>query len=94
MKPACGRGPVKRTSASLGQDNSWRWNFRPLTRRISRSLRQSSADFWRQSRCKNSNAALNAPQDPWPQLGIHLLAPGESQQLQARFTVVSRLAQA
>lgn len=40
---------------------------------------------------QNANAALNAPQDQWQQLGIHLLAQGESRLLRARFTVVSRL---
>ena len=34
---------------------------------------------------QNANAALNAPQDQWPALGIELLAPGESRQLRARF---------
>ncbi len=37
---------------------------------------------------QNANAALNAPQDQWPLLGIHLLAPGESRQLRTQFTVV------
>lgn len=37
---------------------------------------------------QNANAALNAPQDQWPRLGIDLLAQGESRQLQARFAVI------
>lgn len=36
---------------------------------------------------QNANAALNAPQDQWPALGIHLLAQGESRQMRARFRV-------
>jgi aldose 1-epimerase len=43
---------------------------------------------------QNANAALNAPQDQWPALGIELLAPGESRQLRARFRVIDRLTQA
>lgn len=43
---------------------------------------------------QNANAALNAPQDQWPQLGIALLAPGESRELRARFTVLRQPAQA
>ena len=35
---------------------------------------------------QNANAALNAPQDQWSQLGIRMLAQGESRRLLARFT--------
>ena len=43
---------------------------------------------------QHANAALNAPQSQWEQLGIALLAQGESRQLRTRFTVVGRLTQA
>jgi aldose 1-epimerase len=36
----------------------------------------------------NANAALNQPEDRWPELGLHVLEPGESLSLSARFDVV------
>ena len=35
----------------------------------------------------HANAALNAPQDEWPELGMRILAPGESMSLTMRLTV-------
>ena len=43
---------------------------------------------------QNANAALNAPQDQWQQLGIQMLAPGESRQLRVQFTVYQAQPQA
>ena len=43
---------------------------------------------------QNANAALNAPQDQWQKLGIQMLAPGESRQLRAQFTVFQAQPQA
>ncbi|MDB5743771.1 MAG: aldose 1-epimerase [Polaromonas sp.] len=39
---------------------------------------------------QHANAALNAPQAQWRQLGIQMLAPGESRQLVSRFTVLGQ----
>jgi aldose 1-epimerase len=36
---------------------------------------------------QNANAALNAPQDQWPSLGLTLLPQGEEARLRARFAV-------
>ena len=71
-----------------------RWPGQPM------ALEMSSADasyfqvyspvgrgFFAAEPVQHVNAALNAPQDQWPQLGIHLLAPGESRQLRVRFKV-------
>ena len=38
---------------------------------------------------QHANAALNAPQDQWPQLGLKMLAQGESRRLGARFTMTA-----
>ena len=43
---------------------------------------------------QNANAALNAPQEQWPPLGIEMLAPGESRRLRARFRVFAPAPQA
>ena len=37
---------------------------------------------------QNANAALNAPQEQWPALGLTLLEQGQSRVLHARFDVV------
>jgi aldose 1-epimerase len=37
---------------------------------------------------QHANAALNAPQDGWHDLGIHLLAQGEQRELRVRFDVM------
>ena len=49
-------------------------------------------DFFAAEPVQHANAALNAPQDEWPQLGIHLLALGESRRLRVRFKVVGNSA--
>jgi aldose 1-epimerase len=38
---------------------------------------------------QNANAALNAPQERWPELGLELLKQGQSSLLHARFGVVT-----
>jgi aldose 1-epimerase len=38
---------------------------------------------------QNANAALNAPQEQWLQLGLTLLEPGQSKGLHARFDVIA-----
>lgn len=38
----------------------------------------------------NANAALNQPEDLWPELGLAVLAPGESTAMFARFDVAPR----
>ena len=44
-------------------------------------------DFFAAEPVQHANAALNAPQEQWPQLGIHLLASGESRRLRVQFKV-------
>jgi aldose 1-epimerase len=39
---------------------------------------------------QNANAALNAPQEQWEELGIELLNPGEERRMSARFEVLPR----
>ena len=36
----------------------------------------------------NANAALNQPEDRWPELGLRVLAPGEATAMSARFEVI------
>lgn len=36
----------------------------------------------------NANAALNQPEDRWPELGLAILEPGESASMSARFDVI------
>ena len=44
-------------------------------------------DFFAAEPVQHANAALNAPQEQWPLLGIHLLALGESRRLRVQFKV-------
>jgi aldose 1-epimerase len=39
---------------------------------------------------QNANAALNAPQTEWQELGIEILRPGEERRMSARFEVILR----
>ncbi len=43
---------------------------------------------------QHANAALNAPQDKWQELGIHLLGQGETRELRVRFEVILQAASA
>jgi len=45
-------------------------------------------DFFAGEPVQHANTALNAPQDDWEQLGIHLLASGESRRLRVQFEVI------
>jgi aldose 1-epimerase len=36
----------------------------------------------------HANAALNAPESEWPELGMHVLEPGEEMSLDMRLEVV------
>jgi aldose 1-epimerase len=38
----------------------------------------------------HANAALNAPEEQWPELGLRVLGPGEDMQLEMRLDVVER----
>lgn len=49
-------------------------------------------DFFAAEPVQHANAALNAPQEQWPLLGIHLLASGESRRLRVQFKVIGNLA--
>ena len=44
-------------------------------------------DFFAAEPVQHANTALNAPQDEWERLGIHLLVKGESRRLRVRFKV-------
>ncbi len=38
----------------------------------------------------HANAALNAPEDEWPELGMRVLEPGESMSLDMRIEVIAK----
>ena len=38
----------------------------------------------------HANAALNEPEDKWPELGLRVLQPGESMQLEMRLEVLAK----
>ena len=48
-------------------------------------------DFFAAEPVQHANAALNEAQDQWPQLGLKMLAQGESRRLQVRFRVTDDL---
>ena len=48
----------------------------------------ASNGFFAAEPVQHANAALNAPQGTWPELGIYMLAQGESRQLVTRFLAV------
>ncbi len=38
----------------------------------------------------HANAALNAPEEQWPELGMRVLAPGEAMALDMRLEVIPK----
>ena len=72
------------------------WPGRPMALELSSSdagyfqvYSPVSRGFFAAEPVQHANTALNAPQNQWPQLGMKMLAQGESRRLRARFTVTA-----